>query len=313
MDSVKNSLFVEKYRPKKIDECILPENIKTIFNNIVKTKDIPNLLLAGSPGTGKTTVAMALCDELDIEYMKINASDENGIDTLRTKLKNYASTVSFNGNKKVVILDEADYLTWQAQPALRGIIEEYSHNCRFILTCNFKSRIISPIHSRCKVVDFIIKPEEKMKLMAELMKRVFEILDNEKITYDKKTVAEVIKKYFPDNRRILGELQSYGASGKIDSGILASVKNESIEKLMNSIKNKKFSDMRAWVVENSDNDIDEIYTSIYENMREYISDSSIPEFVVLLHDYMFKSATVMNKEINLVAFLTMVMAQIEMK
>lgn len=311
--NIKNTLFVEKYRPQKIQDCILPKATKDIFEGIVKSGDIPNLLLAGSPGTGKTTVAMALCNEMNLDVLKINASDENGIDTLRTKLKNFAGTVSLNGGKKVVILDEADYLTNAAQPALRGIIEEFSHNCRFILTCNFKNKIIAPLHSRCKVIDFTIKKDDKLTLMSQLMKRVIEILDTEGITYDQKVVAEFIKKHFPDNRRILNELQSYAKSGSIDTGILSSFKNEEISKLMEILKKKEFKNMREWVAENSDSDIDALYTAIYENMYEHVSPDSIPEFVVLVHEYMYKSAFVMNKEINLVAFLTMVMAQIGLK
>lgn len=311
--NIKNTLFVEKYRPQTIQECILPKTTKDIFQGIVKSGDIPNLLLAGSPGTGKTTVAMALCAEMGLDYLKINASDENGIDTLRTKLKSFAGTVSLNGGKKVVILDEADYLTNAAQPALRGIIEEFSHNCRFILTCNFKNKIIAPLHSRCKVVDFTIKKEDKVALMSQLMKRVIEILDAEQIKYDQKAVAEFIKKHFPDNRRILNEVQSYAKGGSIDSGILTSFKNEEISKLMEILKKKEFKAMREWVVENSDSDINALYTAIYDNMYEHVQSDSIPEFVVLVHEYMYKSAFVMNKEINLVAFLTMVMAQIGLK
>lgn len=313
MNDMMNELWVEKYRPKKIEDCILPKAMKNIFKGIVESGEMPNLLLAGSAGTGKTTVAMAMCEELGLDVLKINASDENGIDTLRNKLKGFAGTVSMTGGKKVILLDEADYLTNSAQPALRGIIEDYSHNCRFILTCNYKNKIIAPLHSRCKVIDFVIKKDEKMELMAQLMQRVFEILKNENVKFDQKAVAEFIKKHFPDNRRVLNELQSYSKTGSIDSGILSSFKNEEIAKLMKTLKEKKFKDMREWVVENADSDIDALYTAIYENMYEHIENESIPEFVVLLHDYMHKSAFVMNKEINLVAFLTMMMAQIGMK
>ena len=314
ISEVKNSLWVEKYRPRKIADCILPKGIKDVFQGIVDSGDIPNLLLAGPPGTGKTTIAMALCNELDVDVMKINASDDNGIDVLRTRLKSFAGTVSLSaGKKKVIILDEADYLTNSAQPALRGIIEEFSHNCRFILTCNFKTKIISPLHSRCKVVDFVIKKDDKLGLMSQLMKRVFEILDAEKVAYDKPAVAEFIKKHFPDNRRILNELQGYSHSGKIDTGILSTFKNEEIAKLMDALKKKEFKEVRAWVVENVDSDVEALYTAIYENMYDYVAPNSIPEFVILVHDYMYKSAFAMNKEINLVAFLTMVMAEIEMK
>lgn len=314
MNQIKNTLWCERYRPQKVQDCILPKGIKDVFQGIVDSGDIPNLLLSGSPGTGKTTVAMALCNELGVDVLKINASDDNGIDTLRTKLKSFAGTASLVGNKKkVIILDEADYLTNSAQPALRGIIEEFSNNCRFILTCNFKNKIISPLHSRCKVVDFFIKKDDKVQLMAQLMKRVFEILDAEKVSYEKQAVAEFIKKHFPDNRRILNELQGYSMSGNIDMSILSSFKNDELTKLVAALKNKDFKEMRSWVAENIDTDVEALYTAIYESMYDFVSPNSIPEFVILVHDYMYKSSFVMNKEINLVAFLTIVMAEIEFK
>lgn len=314
MNQIKNTLWCERYRPQKVQDCILPKGIKDVFQGIVDSGDIPNLLLSGSPGTGKTTVAMALCNELGVDVLKINASDDNGIDTLRTKLKSFAGTASLVGNKKkVIILDEADYLTNSAQPALRGIIEEFSNNCRFILTCNFKNKIISPLHSRCKVVDFVIKKDDKVQLMAQLMKRVFEILDAEKVSYEKQAVAEFIKKHFPDNRRILNELQGYSMSGNIDMSILSSFKNDELTKLVAALKNKDFKEMRSWVAENIDTDVEALYTAIYESMYDFVSPNSIPEFVILVHDYMYKSSFVMNKEINLVAFLTIVMAEIEFK
>jgi len=261
-------LWVEKYRPKTIEDCILPDGIKSTFQDYVNRKEIPNLLLAGSAGVGKTTIAKALCEEVGCDYIMINGSDESGIDVLRNKIKNYASSMSLSGGRKVVIIDEADYLNPNStQPAMRGAIEEFSSNCSFIFTCNFKNRIIDPIHSRCAVVDFKINGS-KQKMAAGFFKRVEWILEQEGITYDKQVVAAVITKHFPDNRRVLNELQRYSVSGTIDKGILASVSDVQMNELVSSIMNKDFASCRKWVTNNLDNDITRIFRNIYDGLYE---------------------------------------------
>ncbi len=304
-------LWVEKYRPKTIDECILPQNIKDTFKQFVEKGSIPNLLLPGSPGVGKTTVAKALCNEVGCDYIVINGSDENGIDVLRTKIKSYASSVSLSGGRKVIIIDEADYLNPNSiQPALRGAIEEFSNNCTFIFTCNYKNRIIEPIHSRCTVIDFKFNGN-KAKLAAQFFKRVESILTNEKITFDKQVVASLITKHFPDNRRILNELQRYSLSGKIDAGILAQVADVQIKELISALKEKDFASARKWVVSNIDNDPSLIYRKIYDSVYEYLKSNSIPQAVLILAKYQYQSAFCMDQEINLVACLTEIMVDCE--
>lgn len=306
-------LWVEKYRPKKVEECILPESIKKTFQEYVNRKEIPNLLLSGTAGVGKTTIAKALCEEVGCDYIIINGSDESGIDVLRNKIKNYASSVSLTGGRKVVILDEADYLNPNStQPALRGAIEEFASNCSFIFTCNFKNRIIDPIHSRCAVVDFKVNGQ-KAKLAAQFFKRVEWILDQEGITYKKDVVAAVITKHFPDARRILNELQRYSASGTIDEGILASVTDLQFADLIKALKVKDFTSARKWVTNNLDNDPTRIFRSIYDGLQEHLKPDSVPQLVVHLAKYQYQAAFVADSEINLTACLTEIMVDCEFK
>jgi DNA polymerase III delta prime subunit len=306
-------LWVEKYRPKTIEDCILPDGIKATFQEYVNRKEIPNLLLAGSAGVGKTTIAKALCEEVGCDYIMINGSDESGIDVLRNKIKNYASSMSLSGGRKVVIIDEADYLNPNStQPALRGAIEEFSSNCSFIFTCNFKNRIIDPIHSRCTVIDFKINGS-KQKMAAGFFKRVEWILEQEGVTYDKQVVAAVITKHFPDNRRVLNELQRYSVSGTIDKGILASVSDVQMSELVSSIMNKDFTSCRKWTTNNLDNDITRIFRNIYDSLYEKLKPNSVPQMVLILAKYQYQSAFVADHEINLIACLTELMVECEFK
>jgi len=310
---MENLLWVEEYRPKNIDECILPDSIKNTFKEFVKNKELPNLLLSGGAGVGKTTVARALCNELDTDYMIINGSEESGIDVLRTKIKSFASTVSLSGGQKVVILDEADYLNPQStQPALRGFIEEFHKNCRFIFTCNFKNRIIEPLHSRCSVIEFKINGN-RQKLAGQLLDRCVNILNKNNIEYDKKVVAELIMKHFPDNRRVLNELQRYSVSGKIDSGILVNLSEVSMKELALHLKEKEFTKVRKWVVDNIDNDPTKIFRKIYDNLYTHLEPGTIPAAVILIGEYQYKSAFVADQEINLLACLTEMMTQCRFK
>ncbi len=304
-------LFVEKYRPTQIDDIILPSNLHETFKDIVETGEIPNLLLTGSAGVGKTTVAKALCRELGADYIVINGSDEGRlIDTLRTKIKNFASTTSLTGGAKVVILDEADYISAESvQPALRGFIEEFSSNCRFIFTCNFKNRIITPLHSRCTVIDFKIPNDEKPRLASVFLARLFEICHNEDITYDPKVLQELIMKFFPDFRRCLNEVQRYGIGGHIDTGLLATIAEEKIAPLINMIRDKKWSDMRKWVGENSDNDLSVMYRKMFNALEDKLEPASIPACVLIIADYQYKSAFAADTEINFVACLTEIMGE----
>lgn len=304
-------LYVEKYRPKKVADTILPGAIKATFQQFVDKNEIPNLMLAGGAGTGKTTIARAMCEEVGADYIIINGSMNGGIDTLRNEIKNFASTVSFSGGRKIVILDEADYLPPLTQAALRNFMEEFSRNCGFILTCNFKNRIIAPLHSRCSIVDFKIQNSDKPKLAAQFMKRVEMVLTTEGIKYDKQAVAAVIMKFFPDNRRILNELQRYAASGEIDSGILAGMSEEGFKELVEMVRAKKWKDMRKWVGENIDNEPTSIMRKFYDGAFEFISPSSIPTLVLLIAEYQYKAGFVADQEINLVAFLTQVMSEVE--
>jgi DNA polymerase III delta prime subunit len=308
-------LWVEKYRPQEIADCILPESIKKTFSEFISNGDMPNLLLAGTAGTGKTTVAKALCNELGYTSLIINGSLDRNIDTLRNEIASFASTVSFDGGKKCIILDEADYLNPQSfQPALRGFIEAFSKNVRFILTCNFKDKIIEPIHSRTTMIDFRTGKKDTPEMMSLLMKRVLGILKSEGVEVKSpKIVAEVIKKHYPDIRRILNELQRYSAGGIIDEGILANVGETDVKTLMKYLKDKDFGEMRQWVVDNIDTDPVRIFRTIYDNMYGYLSPSSIPQIVLLIGEYQYKQAFVQDREINLVAFLTEVMVEAEWK
>jgi len=310
---VKEFLFVEKYRPQTIEECILPAGLKKTFQSIVDTGDLPNMMFTGSAGVGKTTVARALCNQLGLDYILINGSEDGNIDTLRGKIKQFASTVSLQGGQKVVILDEADYLNPQStQPALRGFIEEFSSNCRFILTCNFKNRIIDPLHSRCSIFEFNYGAENS-QLAGGFMKRLQFILDSEGIVYDNAVIAELIMKYIPDWRRVLNECQRYGMSGTIDTGILVTLDETSIKGLMNDLKTKNFKDMRKWVTNNIDVESAKLFRMIYDNMLTYIEPSSIPQVVLILADYSYKDSFVADHELNVVACMTEIMSQINFK
>ena len=307
-------LWVENYRPKKISECILPDTLKSTFQEFVNKGHIPNLLLSGGAGVGKTTVAKAMLEEIGADYIMINGSEESGIDTLRTKMKNFASTVSLSGGRKFIILDEADYLNPQStQPALRGMIEEFHKNCGFILTCNFKNRIIDPIHSRCSVVEFTINSDDKPKMAAELFDRCKNILIDNEIGYEPKVVAEVINKHFPDNRRVLNELQRYSASGRIDAGILVNISEDNIKALVTFMKDKEFGNVRKWIVQNIDNDPVKVFRKIYNASYDVLEPRSIPRAVLSLADYQYKSAFVADQEINLLACLTEIMMECEFK
>jgi len=303
-------LWVEKYRPKTIEECILPDRLKTIFQQISLEGRIPNMILSGGPGMGKTTVAKALCNEVGCDFLMINGSEESGIDVLRTKIRGYASTVSFDGKRKVVILDEADYLNPQStQPALRSFIEEFEKHCSFIMTCNYINRIIEPLHSRCQTIDFRINKEEKLNVGSNFGKRLYTILDQEKVDYDKKVVAEVLMKHFPDYRRVLNELQKYSKYGNIDSGILSQVSELDLSELMKYMKDKKFNEVRKWVVNNLDNDPQKVYRKIYDVAENHIQTTSVPQLVLILADSQYKSAFAADHELNLVACLVEIMVE----
>ena len=307
-------LWVEKYRPKTIRDCILPDDLKKNFGIFVQDKLIPNMILCGGPGVGKTTVAKAMIEEVGSTYMMINGSEESGIDILRTKIKNFASTVSLEGGRKYIILDEADYLNPQStQPALRGFMEEFHKNCGFILTCNYKNRLIQPLQSRCSVVDFIIPNEQKPKLASRFFARVGDILNNEGVKFETKAVAELMNKFFPDWRRVLNELQRYSASGKIDAGILVNISESNINELITSLKEKDFTKVRKWIVNNLDNDPVRIFRRIYDSLYGNLDSSTIPHAVIILAEYQYKSAFVSDQEINLLACLTEIMGQVKFK
>ena len=307
-------LWVEEYRPKTIDDCILPQSLKTLFTSFVQKGELSNLLLSGTPGIGKTTVAKALCEQLNCDWIMINGSEEGGIDVLRNKIKNFASTVSLSGGKKVVILDEADYLNPQStQPALRGFIEEFHKNCRFILTCNFKNRLIDPLHSRFSTIEFRINPKDKPKLASKLFERAVYILKEQNVDFEEPVLAELIKKHFPDFRKLINELQRYSVSGKIDSGILVNISDENLKTLLSHLKGKDFTEMRKWVVHNLDNDPVKIFRRIYDSMYEHLQPATIPHAVLIIADYQYKSAFVADQEVNLVACLTELMSQVKFK
>ena len=308
------SLFVEKYRPSTINECVLPTSLEKTFIDIVKSGECPNLLLSGRAGVGKTTVAKALCKELGCDYILINCSEDGNIDMLRTKIRNFASTVSLSGGMKIVILDEFDYSNAQSfQPALRGAIEEFSKTCRFILTCNYKNLIIEPLHSRCTNIDFTIPSNEKANLAALFMKRVMYILDNEGIPYEKDVVASFISKHFPDFRRILNELQRYSVAGVIDVGILSSLGDIPVKELFVEMKNKNFAEVRKWIVSNLDNDTTVLLRRIYDALYASLTNASIPAAVLVLAKYQYQSAFVADQEINMLACLTEIMVECEFK
>jgi len=307
-------LWVEKYRPHKIADCVLPDNLKNTFQKFVDDGNIPNLLLSGTAGVGKTTVARAMLDEIDADYIIINGSMNGNIDTLRNDIRNFAATVSFGGGRKYVILDESDYLNANStQPALRNFMEEFSSNCGFILTCNFINRIIDPLHSRCSVIEFKIGNKEKATLAKEFLSRACGILDQENVTYDKKVLAEVIMKHFPDWRRVLNELQRYAASGNIDSGILASVDNVEIKELVKYLKAREFENMRKWVGQNASMDVNVLFRRLYDAASAILKPESIPALVLALADYQYKAAFVVDQEINMSACMTQIMMDCEFK
>ena len=307
-------LWVEQYRPKTVDDCILPQNLKNTFKEFVEQGNVPNVILSGGPGVGKTTIAKAVLDEIGATYMMINGSEESGIDVLRTKIKNFASTVSLEGGRKYLILDEADYLNPQStQPALRGFMEEFHKNCGFILTCNYKNRLIEPLHSRCSVIDFSIPKSEKANLAMDFMKRVEFILQSESVEYEKKVLAELIQRHFPDWRRALNELQRYSVSGCIDAGILIDMAEINIKELMLFMKEKEFTNVRKWVVNNLDVDSVRLIRSIYDSLYTFLDHSTIPHAVCILADYSYRGAFVADQEINTLACLTEMMAKCKFK
>ena len=304
-------LWTEKYRPQSIEDCILPERLKKPFQEYVNQNNIPNLILSGGPGVGKTTVAKAMCNEIGCDFMVINGSDESGIDIFRTKIKNYASSMSLAGGRKVIIIDEADYLNPNStQPALRNAIEEFAGNCSFIFTCNYKNRIIEPLHSRCAVIDFGLKNGEKAKMASAFFKRVQSILQSESVEFDDAVIAELVKKHFPDFRRILNELQRYSQFGKIDTGILSQIGDVSITEIVKNIKEKDFGSIRKWVASN-EIDSNTLYRKLYDALYDTMKPQSIPQAVLILADYQYKAAFVADQEINTVACLTELMVNCE--
>ena len=303
-------LWVEKYRPKQISDCILSTDLKTTFEKIVQSGDLPNMLFSGTAGTGKTTVAKALCNQLNLDWIIINGSEDGNIDTLRGKIKQFASTISLQGGVKVVILDEADYLNPQStQPALRGFIEEFSNNCRFILTCNFKNRIIEPLHSRCGVYEFNTSKKDMAVLMQQMFERSCNILDKEEVKYDKKDLLPIIAKHAPDWRRVLNELQRRGVMGSMASNVDSST--NTIDQLLSHLKDKDFKKMRSWVVNNIDTDASAIFRGLYDNAINFVDPQSVPQLILILADYQYKHAFVADHELNVVACLTEVMANVK--
>ena len=309
-------IWVEKYRPTTIDECILPKGIKKTFQDFVERGEIPNMLLSGPPGIGKTTVAKALCNQLGSDYYVINGSDEGRfLDTARNSAKNFASTVSLTSDSKhkVIIIDEADNTTSDVQLLLRASIEEFSRNCRFIFTCNYKNKIIDPLHSRCSVVDFSVNKKDKPTIAAQFFARLNSILEEEKVEADKKVLAELINKHFPDWRRVLNECQRYSVSGKIDSGILATFSDVSVNDLIRNLKDKNFPEVRKWVVDNLDNDSSVLLRRLYDSLYETLVPNSIPAAVLIIAKYQYQIAFVADQEINLLAALTEIMVECQFK
>ena len=307
-------LWVEKYRPKTIEDTILPTNLKNTFQAVIDTGELPNMLFTGTAGLGKTTVAKAMCNQLGLDYIIVNGSEEGNIETLRGKIKQFASSVSLQGGYKVVILDEADYLNPQStQPALRGFIEEFSNNCRFIMTCNFKNRIIEPLHSRCSVYEFAIPNDQKPVIAGMFFKRLMDILSAENVAFDKAVLAQLVERYFPDWRRVLNECQRYSVSGSIDAGVLVNLGDSNITSLMDKLKGKDFKGMRQWVVNNIDTEPQAIFRAVYDKMADHLQPQSIPQVVLILADYQYKNAFVADHEMNVVACMTEIMAGAEWK
>jgi len=307
-------LWVEKYRPQKVSETILPDNLKQTFQNVVDGAELPNMLLSGTAGTGKTTIARAMCEELGLDYIVINGSEEGNIDTLRGKIKQFASSVSLSGGYKVVILDEADYLNPQStQPALRGFIEEFSKNCRFILTCNFKNRVIEPLHSRCSNYEFTFSKKVMAELCGQFMTRAQEILKTEGVSANNDTLAQLIMKHAPDWRRVLNEMQRHSIGGTLELTSIITDVNDNYNVLFKALKAKDFKKMRGWVVNNMDVEPASIFRGIYDAMYEYVAPNSIPQLVLILADYQYKNSFVADHELNLVACMTEIMANVEIK
>lgn len=311
MTDVSNLIWVEKYRPKTLSDCILPIDLTTIFNGMVKEGKMPNMLFYGKAGTGKTTVARALAQDLGMDSMLINCSEDNGIDTLRVKIRQYASTVSLSGNGKLMILDEFDYATNAVQTGLRGAIEEFANNCRFVLTCNYKNRVIDPLHSRCTGVDFTIPSQEKAQIATAIMKRIEYILEKESISYEKSVLANLIKKHFPDIRRIINELQKYSSSGKIDIGILSQGSSESYKELIGYMKNKDFASCRKWIVQNIDLNTADFFKRLYNEMYTSLKPNSVPQAILIIAEYQYKSSFAADQEINTMAMVVQLMMDCE--
>lgn len=308
---VNNLLWVEKYRPKTLSDCILPVDLTTIFNGMVKEGKIPNMLFYGKAGTGKTSVAKALARDIGLESIMINCSEENGMDTLRVKIRQYASSISLSGNGKLIILDEFDYATSNVQNGLRGAIEEFADNCRFILTCNYKNRVIDALHSRCTAIDFTMPSVERVQNATKMLKRTEFILDNEKIPYDVSVLANLIKKHFPDLRRIINELQKYSSTGKIDIGILAQSSSDSYKELMGYMKKKDFSSCRKWIMQNIDLNTSEFFRKLYDELYTTLKPNSIPQAILIIAEYQYKSAFAADQEINTMALIVQLMMECE--
>jgi len=308
---VTNLLWVEKYRPKTMSDCILPVDLSTIFNGMVKEKKLPNMMFYGKAGTGKTTVAKALANDLGMESILINCSEENGIDTLRTKIRQYASTMSLSGNGKVIILDEFDYATQGIQTGLRGAIEEFADGCRFVLTCNYKSRVIDPLHSRCTGIDFTVPSQEKAQVALLILKRIEQILEKEKVSYDKGVLVNLVKKHFPDIRRIINELQKYSVSGKIDVGILSQGSSESYKELLGFMKQKDFTSCRKWIVQNIDLNTAEFFKRLYTELYTTLKPNSIPQAILIIAEYQYKASFAADQEINSMAMVVQLMMDCE--
>lgn len=311
MTDVTNLLWVEKYRPKTLSDCILPTDLGIIFNGMIKDGKIPNMLFYGKAGTGKTSVAKALARDLGLDSILINCSEDNGMDTLRVKIRQYASTVSLSGNGKVIILDEFDYATTAVQNGLRGAIEEFANNCRFVLTCNYKHRVIDPLHSRCTAIDFTVPSGERAQIASQMLKRAEFILTTEKVPFDKKVLANLIKKHFPDLRRIVNELQKYSSSGKIDVGILAQSSSESFKELISFMKKKDFSSCRKWVIQNLDLNTSDFFRKLYDEMYNALKPNSIPQAILIIAEYQYKSSFAMDQEINTMALIVQLMLDCE--
>lgn len=311
--NAKEHLWFQKYRPSTVDEVILPENIKSSFKGFVEQGRIPNLILSGQRGIGKTTLAIATCEEVGADYLFVNASEDSGIDTIRTTIRNFASAYSISQSQKIIILDEADGLSPTAQGALKSGIEEFSKSCSFIFTCNLLNKIIEPIQSRCAVIDFKINPSDKPQLAAAFFKRCCQVLKQENVEFNKTVVAELVTKHFPDFRRVLNELQRHSIGGVLDVGVLVSLSETKFEELIGALKDKRFGDARKWVTNNSDIDSDTLYRKLYDKASEVCQPQSIPELVMILADYAYKSAFVVDKEINTMAALTEIMLKVQWK